>query len=163
MQYMDLFFKTVTWAGSILFLFPLSLAIAILLATRGRRTDAMLIFGGLLGASILTHLLKRVFARPRPDVEELLVAMPPDFSFPSAHTAQVAAFALACAIVIGRSAPVVTSLSAWCFLGLVAAVVGASRVWLHVHYASDVIAGAILAGAWVTALNWMLLWGRKLG
>ena len=156
MQYMDQFFKTITWAGSILALFPLALGMATNLVMRGRRNDAMLILGGLMGASILTHVLKRVFARPRPDVEELLVAMPPDFSFPSAHTAQVVAFTLACAIVIGNSAPVAVSLLAWALLGLAAVAVGVSRVWLHVHYVSDVVAGAIIAATWVLALDWML-------
>ena len=162
MQYMDHFFKTVTWAGSILVLFPLSLLVAAPLAARQRQMDAMLIVGGLMGSCFLTHILKRVFARPRPDVEELLVAMPPDFSFPSAHTSQIVAFTLSLAIVIGQNTSPVTALFAWWLLGLLAVSVAASRVWLHVHYLSDVLAGAIVAGAWVMALNWLLNWGRDL-
>ena len=88
---MDFFFKSVTWAGSILVLLPIALMAAGTLLSRGRQADALLIAGGLMGAFVLAHGLKRLFARPRPNIEDLLVAMPPDFSFPSAHTTQAAA------------------------------------------------------------------------
>lgn len=155
---MDLFFKTVTWAGSGLVLFPLALVIAGILFFRGRVNDALMVSGGLLGAFVLVHGLKRLFARPRPDVQGLLVAMPSDFSFPSAHTSQAVAFALACALAAGRDASMSAGLLIWGCLGLTALLVGISRIYLHVHYVSDVVAGAILGAAWVLALNRLLKW-----
>lgn len=155
---MDLFFKIVTWAGSGWVLFPLAAVIAGILWLRGRAADAVLVSGGLLGASILVHGLKRLFARPRPDVPELLVAMPSDFSFPSAHTAQAVAFALACAMAAGRDVATTAGMLVWGALIMAATLVGISRVYLQVHYLSDVVAGAILGVAWVLALNWLLKW-----
>jgi undecaprenyl-diphosphatase len=155
---MDLFSKIVTWAGSGWVLFPLAVVIAGIFWLRGRGIDAVLVSGGLLGASVLVHGLKRLFARPRPDVPELLVAMPSDFSFPSAHTAQAVAFALACALAASRDAATAAGMLVWGTLIMTATLVGISRVYLQVHYLSDVVAGAILGVAWVLALNWLLKW-----
>ncbi|WP_373501812.1 phosphatase PAP2 family protein [Desulfococcus sp.] len=155
---MDFFFKTVTWAGSGLILFPIALIISGLLFFNDRRADALLVSGGLLGTFILVHGLKCLFARPRPDVQDLLVAMPADFSFPSAHTAQAAAMALACAMAAGRHVSTAASVTIWGCLGLATLVVGISRVYLQVHYISDVVAGAILGAAWVLTLHRLLKW-----
>jgi undecaprenyl-diphosphatase len=46
----------------------------------------------------------------------------------------------------------------WGALIMTATAVGISRVYLQVHYLSDVVAGAILGVAWVLALNWLLKW-----
>lgn len=97
---------------------------------------------------ILTNLwLKRMVARVRPYVrfQELtvLTTIPKNTSFPSGHTA--ASFAVAAAIYMagyrksGR------------FLYLLATLIGLSRLYLGVHYPTDVIAGAIvgLFSAWI--------------
>jgi undecaprenyl-diphosphatase len=70
---MDLFFKMITWGGSLIVLLPLALVMALRFYTRGRLADAALLLGGLLGAALIVHVLKRLFARPRPEVENLLV------------------------------------------------------------------------------------------
>jgi undecaprenyl-diphosphatase len=157
-SFMDLFFKTITWAGSGLVLFPLAALIAGILWFRGRGADALLVSGGLLGCFLLVHGLKHLFARPRPAMEDMLVTVPAGFSFPSAHTAQAAAFALACAMAFGRDAASAAEMLTWGCLGLAALLVGISRIYLHVHYVSDVIAGAVLGLAWVLALNRLLKW-----
>lgn len=153
---MDLFFKTITWGGSLMVLVPLTAVMALLFFYRGRIGDAALVLGGLLGASLLVHLLKRIFARPRPEVDNLLVAMPPDFSFPSAHTGQAFAFAIACALVLSRHFEQVGTAVLWVALLLVAVLVGVSRVYLQVHYVSDVVVGALLGGCWIFVLHRLL-------
>jgi undecaprenyl-diphosphatase len=71
--------------------------------------------------------------------------MPPDWSFPSAHTAQASAFFLVLAVIAIRRLPPRLSLpTALCSL-LIVAGVGYSRIYLQVHYTSDVIGGLILA------------------
>ncbi len=143
------FFKVYTWFGSILVLLPCAMVIGVALQRMQRIHDAILLLGGLGGASILAHLLKLVFARPRPQVDEMLVAMPNDFSFPSAHTTQAVAFALAFAMVMSKDLTGVEVYSVWTLLALVAGLVGYSRIYLQVHYISDVLAGAVLAIIWV--------------
>jgi undecaprenyl-diphosphatase len=154
----NLFFKTATWAGSGLVLFPLALIIAGILWLRGRAADALLVSGGLFGAFVLVHGLKRLFARSRPNVQDLLVSMPSDFSFPSAHTTQATAFALACAMALSRHVSTTAGLLIWGCLTLTALLVGISRVYLQVHYVSDVVAGAVLGAAWVLTLHRLLKW-----
>ncbi|MCB2218695.1 phosphatase PAP2 family protein [Desulfofustis glycolicus] len=156
---MDLFFRTITWGGSLMVLLPLALLISLLFYARGRIGDAALLLGGLLGASLFVHILKRLFARPRPEVENLLVAMPPDFSFPSAHTGQAVAFSIACALILSRQNELTGALVIWGMLLAFAVLVGVSRVYLQVHYLSDVLVGALLGGCWVLLLSRLLgLW-----
>jgi len=154
---MDLFFLTITWLGSLYLLAPLTLLLTAKLLSGQRHTDGLLLMGGLAGISLIVHLLKLLVARPRPPVEELLVSMPSDFSFPSAHTAQVTAFALACGLIFAKGLPPKEALLLWSGLGTLALLVGISRVYLKVHYISDVLAGVALAALWIFFLKWLLI------
>ena len=154
------FFKLITWFGSILVLLPCALVIGLALLRMQRLSDAALLVGGLGGSSILAHLLKLVFARPRPQVDEMLVAMPTDFSFPSAHTAQVVAFTLACALALGKDLSGAEIFGFWAVLVIFSALIGYSRIYLQVHYISDVMAGAVVAIAWVSLFSWII---KKIG
>lgn len=154
---MDLFFYYATWLGSLLVLLPAGAALAALCWRMFEGADICLILGGLLGASLWAHLLKIVISRPRPvAVQDMLVAMPTDFSFPSGHTAQATSFFVALALVASRSLPTKTAVLVWLACGLVIVIVGYSRIYLKVHYISDVIAGAALGIVWVYMLNWFI-------
>lgn len=153
---LDFFFLAITWFGSLYLLIPLSVVISISLAAKHRAIDAALLLAGLIGTSLITHLLKLLFARPRPPVTELLVAMPSDFSFPSAHTSQITAFACACALIFSRQLPAKGAIALWFVLLTLALLVGVSRSYLKVHYNSDVVAGAFLGAVWIFGLRWLL-------
>ena len=152
---MDIFFLTVTWLGSLYVLVPLALLQATLLWYTHQQREALLLVTGLGGTSLICHALKIIFARPRPPVEELLVTMPSDFSFPSAHTAQAAAFAMACWLIYSRG---MESRGTWLLALLIAIVlaVAVSRVYLRVHYVSDVLAGGLLGCLWVLTVYRLL-------
>lgn len=102
-------------------------------------------------ANLLSHLavqaLKRAVVRPRPSHTHpgvaALARIPDHFSFPSGHSA--AAMALAVGVLLNE--PI-----AGLPLLLLALLVGSSRVYLRVHYATDVVVGQLLgAGAAVLA------------
>jgi undecaprenyl-diphosphatase len=80
--------------------------------------------------------------------------MPDDWSFPSAHAAQATAFALAWLLRPGASPgrPEIVVLFA------AVALVFASRLYLQVHFPSDVFAGALLAVLWVLFLRRLPTW-----
>jgi undecaprenyl-diphosphatase len=104
----------------------------------------------------LAYLLKAVFRRPRPDVHAPLVAMPVDFSFPSAHTTQITAFFLCLILIVGQER---WPIGFWqlCLTGIVLiGCVAYSRLYLQVHFLSDVLAGLLLPTIWVAAISFML-------
>jgi undecaprenyl-diphosphatase len=97
-------------------------------------------------ASIVAHVLKEAFDRPRPPVAEpglgSLTPLPDNPSFPSGHSATAFAAATAVAILSPRLRPAALA---------IAAAVGLSRIYLRVHFPLDVLAGALI-GAGVGAL-----------
>jgi undecaprenyl-diphosphatase len=124
--------------------------IGLLLAFRRRRPEIAVLVGGAAITGILeASLLKTIVGRARPH-EDPLVPLPHTHSFPSGH----AASSFAAATVLARLEP---RFRAWFFL--LATAIAASRVYLGVHWPSDVLAGALLGT--VTAL--LLLAGVRRG
>jgi len=138
-----------TWLGSISVLLPLSLALAWRYQSRGQCADALLFPLAVGGAWLLAHAGKLLVVRPRPDLYPALIAMPADLSFPSAHATQITAFALACVLAAGSRLgwPILTAGT------LIILVVALSRLYLQVHFPSDVIVGMIAGAAWAIGLR----------
>jgi membrane-associated phospholipid phosphatase len=147
----------VTWLGSLFVLLPLALVAGWRLAGgRGCRQQAFLP-GAVLGAAGLAHVLKWLVDRARPDAFPSLVAMPADASFPSAHALQAAAFVTAWLLWTGgvrRIGPVATGV-------LIVLAVGASRIYLQVHFPSDVLFGIIAGVLWAALLHALPIWKRE--
>jgi len=152
---LDAFFLRITWAGSLYVLFPLTSFVAALLWRFGRGLDALLIWGALAGTVIITQATKKGVARPRPDLFAPLGELPSDFSFPSAHTAQITALVLASWLIVHPPSSLPAVLAGGAGLLLIAAV-ACSRIYLQLHYPSDVIAGGLAAALWVLGLHGLL-------
>ena len=134
-----------TWLGSIVVLLPLALALAWRYRRLGRPGAALLLPLAVGGAWLLAHAGKLLVVRPRPDLYPALIAMPAEFSFPSAHAMQITAFALAWVAATG-------SWRGWAGVAAAASiilVVAFSRLYLQVHFPSDVVIGVIAGAAWV--------------
>lgn len=142
---MDFFFVTFTWLGSLYLLLPLSVLLCLLLLWFGKSGHAFFISFSLLITIISAHVAKLMFRRPRPSTTEILVMMPPDWSFPSAHTAQATAFFLSVTLIAFQSLPSIWANLVALLSLLIIGVVGYSRIYLQVHYVSDVLAGMVLA------------------
>jgi undecaprenyl-diphosphatase len=145
---LDYGFRGVTWLGSLYVLTPFAVLITTMLLYLQKRSEALLLVVGFGGAVLWVHLAKALLARPRPALVEPLIALPADGSFPSAHTTQIVAFALCVVLVIRRTLPE-WQFAAVTVAAMLIAVVAASRVYLQVHYPSDVLGGIALGIGWV--------------
>ena len=150
--WLDAMMQGITWFGSLLLLLPLTAALVWLLLRSRRRREAVFMVLALLGSSALSHVFKLWVARPRPDLFLTWLDMPGDWSFPSAHAMQATAAALAWLLVARRTR------AFWAILlGLAVLLVGLSRIYLQVHFPSDVVAGTLAAALWVAGLHALLL------
>ena len=142
-----------TWLGSIAFLMPAALGWAIWRWRRGALpVIAAAVPVALAGAWGMGALAKVLVDRARPDLFAPLVDLPADASFPSGHTLQAAAVAVAWALRPGVG-PAIPGGVAWAAaLGFVG-FVGLSRVYLQVHWLTDVLAGAALGAACALVLR----------
>lgn len=136
------------WIGTLTRLgdFHTQLAAAIVLCTLlllARRWRHLLFAGSTLLLTALSNTaLKHGFARARPDVlSEPLTS----FSFPSGHSSAAFAFFLVLGVLAGRGQSARLRLAWLVVASLPAVAIALSRVYLGVHWPSDIIAGALLA------------------
>jgi undecaprenyl-diphosphatase len=128
-----------------------SVVVVALLVTRRRAAAAFLVASS-GGAAILVTLTKHLVGRPRPPLATRLVhATGP--AFPSGHAAQSIASYVAIALLV---APVITPrgrrVAFLAAAGVFALAIGASRVYLAVHWTSDVASGWLLGAGWLSAV-----------
>mgnify|MGYP002564795596 FL=1 len=134
------FMKIVTFLGNGGWFWILC-AVVLLAVPKTRKTGYAAVLSLIFGVIVTNLLLKNIVARPRPfaEIEALipLIAKPTDFSFPSGHT--TASFAVA--LVMLRMLPKKIGIPAV----VLAALVAFSRLYLGVHYPTDVLAGFVIA------------------
>lgn len=152
---LDVFFRGVTWLGSLYVLAPITILMSAFLLYRQKRWEALLLIIGFGGAVLLAHLAKMLLNRPRPDLITPLVALPADSSFPSAHTTQIVAFTL-CMVLIIRKAMPEWQFSAALIAFMLVIAVAVSRIYLQVHFPSDVLGGIALSILWVALVQRIL-------
>lgn len=142
--------RTVTQLGSLRLIAPLVALTALLLIFRARRPDAAaLLVTAAAGTSLLVVLVKLLIGRARPEGSGMLVLVDSS-SFPSAHSAQAVATYGALAYLAGQAAPRWGQrVAAWTAAVLIAVLVGFSRLYLGVHWLSDVLGGYALGAAWL--------------
>ncbi len=117
-----------------------------------RQRAAALLFGvTVVGAEILYNLLKVLFDRPRPDLVPHATEVM-TLSFPSGHATMSAVVFLTLAALHTRFQRTrAASVFIMALAVLIALLVGLSRIYLGVHWPSDVLAGWVLGAAWVFA------------
>lgn len=139
------FFAALTYLGSGVVLAPVGVVLIVALYAKKRRAEALTLLLTLGGGELLNELLKAVFARPRP-TDFHLIPLPDSFSFPSGHAMIAPAFYCMLAYLVSRWIGGI----AWTTIVqtvtlLMVILLGASRVYLGVHYLSDVLTGFCLA------------------
>lgn len=145
----------ITALGGYAILTLLVIGAAAYLVATGKYPGAILIVGSVVSGSILSEVLKIGFARVRPDVVDHLTHATSS-SFPSGHATLSAIAYLTLGALMARAHPqrVVKTLILTGAI-LITILVGASRVYLGVHWPSDVLAGWSLGAAWAAVWWWL--------
>jgi len=123
------------------------------LAAAGRRRAAVFLAVSSLGGEALVQILKLLIHRPRPEAF-FGYPVPPNYSFPSGHaTMACCLYGVLCAILAARLRSHFAKTLVWALAVALAASIGFSRVYLGVHYPSDVLGGYAVAAAWIAAVR----------
>jgi undecaprenyl-diphosphatase len=124
----------------------------------GKRAAALFVLTAVAGGAVLSELLKHVFARPRPDLVAHLVDVQ-TLSFPSGHAMLSAVTFLTLGALLtrvqSRKRLKAYLLSVAILLTLL---IGASRVYLGVHWPTDVLAGWCAGAAWAMGCWVLAMW-----
>lgn len=141
-------FAWITWLGDVSTLTALCIGVAGLLVVFGKRWLALGWVAAVAGNGLLNVTLKEVFARVRP-LHDGGIVTADGWSFPSGHSSgAVVAYGML-AYVLMRSLPLPWHLPLALLAAAIAFSVGCSRVFLQVHFASDVLAGFASGSAWL--------------
>lgn len=145
--FLDQFFMFLTNAGGIVSVCIISALILSYLLFRKRYRSALILGFGFGGAMAANIVLKALFHRDRPSLWHQSV-VETGFSFPSGHAMASAALVTCLVIILWHTK--------WRWLtvvlgGIVVLLIGVSRLYLGVHYPSDILAG------WCVSIAWVLL------
>jgi undecaprenyl-diphosphatase len=121
------------------------------------RREVVLLISTMIGSTLLNVLLKYLFQRTRPDINQIVFEE--GFSFPSGHS--MAAFSLYGMLTFLLWRHLKTTVGRGLLLtvnGLMIFLIGYSRIYLGVHYPSDVIAAYAASGFWLFTVIWFYQW-----
>jgi undecaprenyl-diphosphatase len=128
----------------------------------GRPRAAVLLAIAAAGAQACDQALKYSFARPRPSVF-FGFAQPHTYSFPSGHSVESCCFYGVLAAILTAATPSYPRKAAiWIAASAITLAVGISRIYLGVHYPTDVLGGYTVAIIWAAVVHsGYLIWMRR--
>jgi undecaprenyl-diphosphatase len=156
--WVETMFTDFTSLGSTTVLTFITVASVLYLLLAEKRRHAWLVLAAVGGGTLISTVLKLAFARPRPDFVAHIVEVQ-SASFPSGHAMLSAVTYLTLGVLLARVETnvrlrvFVMGLALFCTLG-----VGLSRIYLGVHYPTDVLAGWMLGAAWAMLCWVVALW-----
>ena len=146
---LDRYMTALTWLAQGEITIPILIAIGGILVYRSEAVAALVLAIGLSGSWLLNGIFKSLFRRKRPDLWASS-KRPMDYSYPSGHAMSAISFygLLAANLTHGLSIPlgITATLAAGLTLG-----VGFSRVYLGMHWPTDVLSGWVAGGIWLGA------------
>jgi len=147
--------RGLSFVGSTIALSAGTIFVVIRFAMRKWKREAILFSLTMIGAGLLNITLKLAFKRPRP-VPFFNLSPPETYSFPSGHSLTSAVFfgALA-AILTARIKSRRVKAAIWIVSTVMFLLIGLSRIYLGVHYTTDVIAGFAAALIWILVVRFV--------
>ncbi len=133
--------KAVTWFGSAGCLIILSIGFVLILK---RKKVSIAIIGNLIFVALFNYILKIIFKRPRP-IEHRLISES-GYSFPSGHSmASMAFYGFLIYLIYKYVENKYLKIGFICLLSCLIVLIGVSRIYLGVHYLSDVLSGFLIS------------------
>ena len=155
--------RDITSLGSVIVLVMATFAVAGYLFLSGKSGVAWLMLTAVLGGLALNNLLKFAFARPRPDLVPHSTRVFTT-SFPSGHATLSAITYLTIGALLAQTFPAFPVNIYFMALGtFLTALIGVSRVYLGVHYPTDIIGGWCVGAAWAIACWVLMAWLQQGG
>jgi len=158
---LDKLMLAVTYLGSGYVSIFLAMIMLGVLFWRRRKSEGISLVVCLFGGGLLNYLLKHLFERARPDMFKLISET--GYSFPSGHAMLSLCFYGMLAYIFGRK--LTQHYGRILVLGVTTALIaaiGISRIYVGVHYPSDVLAGYIAGGTWlVFCITMLWLWEER--
>lgn len=140
-------FLWITQLGSVYAISAGFFFIFLVLLSLRKRAEALILAGSLLACFLTTYALKYGLERPRPEHAYYLES---SFSFPSAHASMsLVLYGMLAVFLMKRFKKVRHQLVVFLSVVLLVFLIGASRIYLDVHYLSDVLGGWLLGGVWL--------------
>lgn len=150
-------FRDITALGATVVLGAVTLAVSGYLILRRKYTTLLFVLVAIIGGTILTYSLKWGFDRPRPDLVPHISVVYTS-SFPSGHSMLAAVIYLTLTALLAQIHPDLRIKIYLLSLGITLTVlVGLSRIYLGVHWPTDVLAGWAAGAAWA-GLCWLVAW-----
>lgn len=145
--------RAISLVGSPLFLVPFGIIAAFAFAFRRHRRGLVLFVIAMAGEIILDLTMKAGFMRPRPE-PFFDYPVPGSFSYPSGHAlGSLCFFGTLAWLTTTRMRSRWSKALVWSGAVLIVSLIGFSRIYLGVHYPSDVIAGYLTGLTWVVAVG----------
>lgn len=133
--------KVITWFGSA---FPLIIVTLLCIILFKNKKDGILVLVNLVFITIFNQAFKHIFQRARPS--EFMIVTENGYSFPSGHSmVSMAFYGFLIYLIYKRISNKYLKWGLICFLLLLILLIGISRIYLGVHYTSDVIGGFLLS------------------
>jgi len=141
--------RSVTILGGPIVLFSLSLVVGVGFFVKKNYRAMILLIATVVGSSLLNEVLKVSFHRTRP-LPFFDITAPNSYSFPSGHALMSFCFYSSMAALISRRSKSRTvRITVWALASVLILAIGVSRIYLGVHYPSDVVAGYAAAFIWI--------------
>lgn len=154
---LDKVMLVITKLGSASFYSVFATFILLILVIRKRKIEASWLLVCLLGGNILNEALKHIFMRARPELFRVITET--GYSFPSGHAMVALCFYGMLAFLIARKRPLWQErFVIFLIAGIFIAAIGTSRIYLGVHYPTDVLAGFTAGTTWLTFCIASLMW-----
>ncbi|WP_066254081.1 phosphatase PAP2 family protein [Neobacillus drentensis] len=124
------------------------------------RLELIFLISAIIGSAVLNQILKQVFHRIRPNFHRLIDIS--GYSFPSGHAMNAFTVYVTISFLLWRHIP-----SRWgrslliCISTVMILAIGISRIYLGVHYPSDIIGGYLASGFWLAVAIWFFQYYKE--